>query len=138
MRILVAGDRRWNCQKLAERIVDRLRRRYGSDLLVIHGGEPGVDQAIATACRNQGVAQETRLAQWHQTGLPTVASKNRELIMAAPDLCVVLHQSIGASQRTRDCANQALQAGIPTFLIADERAIPSRLRPADPRMSAQR
>src|SRR5271165_4888554 len=120
---------------MAKQIVGRLLARYGPDLVVIHGGEPGVDQAVAAACRDLGVPHETRLVQWHQTGLPTVGSKNRELIKAAPDLCVAIHQSIGGSQRTRDCARQAIQAGIPTFLIADEQAVPSRLRPADPRMA---
>ena len=95
MRILIVGDRHWTCPELAKQIVGRLLARYGPDLVVIHGGEPGVDQAVAAACRDLGVPHETRLVQWHQTGLPTVGSKNRELIMAAPDLCVAIHQSIG-------------------------------------------
>jgi hypothetical protein len=134
MRILLVGDRRWKCPELAVQIVTRLLARYGPDLVVVHGGEPGVDQAIATACRELGVTAEPRLAQWHQTGLPTIATKNRELIMSGPDLCVAIHQSICDSKRTRDCVLQALQEGIPTFLIEDDRAIPSRLNARDQRL----
>jgi hypothetical protein len=35
----------------------------------------------------------------------------------------------------KDCVLQALQAGIPTFLIADEQAGPSRFKRADARLS---
>jgi YspA, cpYpsA-related SLOG family len=134
MRILIVGDRHWNCADLAEQIVSRLLARYGPNLTIVHGGEPGVDQAVAMACRELGVAVEPRLAPWHQTGLPTIATKNRELIKAAPDLCVAVHQTIGDSKRTRDCVLQAVQAGITTYLIENERAIPSRLKARDKRL----
>ena len=135
MRILVVGDRHWNCAELAGQIVNRLLARYGPNLVIIHGGEPGVDQAVALACQELGVLVEARLVNWHQTGLPTIGTKNRELIKAAPELCVAIHQSIETSKRTRDCVQQALQARIPTFLIADERAIPIRLEARDARLS---
>jgi hypothetical protein len=40
VRILVAGDRYWNCADLAKQIVSRLLARYGQNLVIIHGGEP--------------------------------------------------------------------------------------------------
>ena len=135
MRILIFGDRHWNCEELAGQIVNRLLARYGPNLVIIHGGEPGVDQAVALACRELGVVVEARLVNWHQTGLPTVGTKNRELIKAAPELCVAVHPSIASSKRTRDCVQQALQAKIPTFLIDDERAIPIRLEARDARLA---
>ncbi len=58
MRILIVGDRNWTCPRLAEKIVNRLLDRYGGDMLIIHGGEPGVDQTIATACQAHGVQHE--------------------------------------------------------------------------------
>jgi hypothetical protein len=134
MSTLLVGDRHWQCPELAKQIVARLLARYGPDLLIIHGGEPGVDHSIATACESLGISHETRLAQWHQTGLPTIGTKNRELIMAQPDLCIAVHRSIHASKRTRDCVQQALQAGIPTYLIEDDRAMPIRLKAQDRRL----
>jgi hypothetical protein len=135
MRILVTGDRHWNCPALAEQIVNRLLARYGPEITIVHGGEPGVDQAVAMACKQLGVPVEPRLIQWHQTGLPTIGTKNRELIMAAPQLCIAIHQSIDASKRTRDCVLQSIQAGIPTYLIEDERAMPIRLKTCDRRLA---
>jgi hypothetical protein len=115
--------------------VNRLLVRYGPTIVIIHGGEPGVDQAVATACRELGVPVEVRLAKWHQTALPTLGTKNRELIRAAPDLCVAVHKSTDSSKRTRDCVQQAIQAGIPTYLIDDERAVPRRVRTGDKRLA---
>ena len=76
--------------------------RLSPDLLIIHADEPGVDQAVAMACQELGVTAEPRLANWHQTGLPTNGTKNRELIKAKPDLCVAIHQSIKTSKRSRE------------------------------------
>jgi hypothetical protein len=61
----------------------------------------------------QAVRLAPKLSRQH-TGLPTNGAKNRELITARPDLCVAVHQAIRGSTRTRDCALQALQSGIPT------------------------
>jgi hypothetical protein len=134
MRTLIVGDRNWDCPRLAEKIVSRLLERYGRDLLIIHGAEPGVDKAITMACQAHGVQHEARLVARHQTGVPTTAAKNRALIMSRPNFCVAIHQTIRVSNRTRDCILQALQVGIATFLIENEWAIPVRLKPRDKRL----
>ena len=128
MRIVVTGERAWACDELAMVILQRLIARYGRDIVVVHGGFPGVDQSFNKACKSLGVTVEVRLAEWPQTGTPTIGTRNRELIKPGADLCIALHRSVRTSQRTRDCVLQAIQAGIPTFLIEDERAIPIRLR----------
>ena len=46
------------------------------------------------------------------------------MIEKGADLCIAVHRSITTSTRTKDCIRQALTAGIPTFLIEDEQAIP--------------
>jgi len=51
------------------------------------------------------------------------------------DLCIALHRSITTSTRTKDCVRQALAAGIPTFLVEDERAIPRRIDAGDERLA---
>jgi hypothetical protein len=138
MRIVVTGERAWVCDELAMVVLERLIARYGREIVIIHGGAAGVDESFSKACKSLGIALDVRLASWPQTGNPTIGTRNRELIKDGADLCIALHRSIGTSQRTRDCARQAIQAGIPTFLIADERAIPSRLQRADARLSGRK
>jgi len=115
--------------------LQRLIARYGREIVVVHGGAAGIDASFSKACKSLGVAVEVRLTNWPQTDNPTIGSKNHELIKDGADLCIALHRSIGTSERRRDCVNQAIQAGIPTFLIADEQAVPSRLERADSRLS---
>src|SRR6516225_12062009 len=137
MRIVVTGDRFWRCDELATAILRRLVQRYGPNLTMVHGGENGVDESFNKACKSLGIAVEVRLPNWPHTGLPTIGNKNRELIKDGADLCIALHRTIGRSQRTLDCVRQAIQAGIPTFLITDEQAVPSRLRTGDARLSGR-
>jgi hypothetical protein len=135
MRIVVTGERAWACDELAMVVLQRLIARYGRKIVIIHGGEAGVGESFSKARKNLGIAVDARLASWPQTGPPMLWSKNRELVKDGADLCIALHRSIGTSRRTRDCARQAIQNGIPTYLIADNRAIPSRLKRADARLS---
>jgi len=133
MRILATGDRAWPCDDLAMVVLNRLVARYGRDIVIVHGGCPGVDESFNNACKSLGITVEVRLESWPQTRTPTIGNRNRELIKPGADLCITLHRYVRTSYRTRDCILQTLQAGIPTFLIEDERAIPTRLWRADPR-----
>jgi hypothetical protein len=64
MRILVTGDRFWGCHELAAAILRRLVARYGKDIVIVHGGAPGVDESFATASRGLGIAVEPHRADW--------------------------------------------------------------------------
>jgi hypothetical protein len=56
------------------------------------------------------------------------------MVAAGADLCIAVHRFIFNSKGTRDCARQAIEAGIPTYLIDSEKAVPKRLRKDDPRL----
>ena len=58
MRILVAGDHEWRCSHLAERVVRRLIERYGTELVIVHGYNSGVDTAYDDAARAAGIITE--------------------------------------------------------------------------------
>jgi hypothetical protein len=87
MRIEVTGDRAWACDELALATVKRLIARYGREITVVHGGCRGVDESFNKACANLGVAVEAPVANSPQTGTPTIANRNRELIKPGADLC---------------------------------------------------
>jgi YspA, cpYpsA-related SLOG family len=101
MRILVTGDRRWRCTALALRVVNRLLAHYGPDLVIIHGGACGVDQAFALACRELGVVAEARLPDWKGLGNAAGPAHNREMVHTGIDLCIALHRSLATSDGTR-------------------------------------
>jgi hypothetical protein len=50
MRVIITGDRGWDCDELARRVVARLVTRYGRDgLVLVHGAASGVDSAFDRA-----------------------------------------------------------------------------------------
>jgi hypothetical protein len=55
------------------------------------------------------------------------------MIRAGAALCVAVHRNIRASKGTKDCARQAIAAGIPTWLIDGDDARPRRLEGKDVR-----
>ncbi len=129
--VVITGDRFWGCPDLAEQVLNRLLARYGPDLVIIHGGANGVDQAFHVAARELGIDVEPHLADWK--GLANIAgtARNREMVEAGADLCLALHRSLETSKGTKDCVRQALAAGIPVYLIEDERAVPRRVLAVD-------
>ena len=94
MRIEVTGERAWVCDELATLLLQPSIARYGRDLVVIHGGCPGVDQSFIKGCKSLHVAVEVRLVQWPQTGTPTIGTRNREPVKPGADLCIALHRPV--------------------------------------------
>ena len=127
MRIVITGDAGWECRELATRVLRRLVARYGPDIVIIHGNEPGVDTSFAAAAKELGITAEARVIDRNQTGFPTVGQRNRELLLGCADLCIAVHDRIASCPRTLDCGHQALQDGIPTYGIENVHAIPRRI-----------
>jgi len=59
-----------------------------------------------------------------------VRFRNREMLRAGASLCVILHRSV-LDARTKDLARQAIEAGVPTYLIDSEEGKVRRLRAGD-------
>ena len=75
------------------------------------------------SCSARGARFRERRAWVTSRGL-----RNREMVEAGADLCIALHRSIETSKGTKDCVGQAVAAGIPVYLVEDERAIPRRVQ----------
>jgi hypothetical protein len=136
VRILITGDRHWSCDDLAKQIVNRLLARYGPELVVVHGGAPGVDQSFHVACRELGITVEPHLADWKGLGNIAGPTRNREMVAAGADLCVALHRSLESSRGTKDCIRQAIAAGIRVYLIDGDEAVPKRIKLDDWRLAS--
>jgi hypothetical protein len=150
MRIIVTGDRRWYAPELAEQVLNRLLLRHGPDLVIVHGGDTGIDHSFSEACGELGVEQEAHQARWEELDHTEVVIRydmrnrpynanagpigNAEMVAAGAEMCLALHRAISASRGTNDCARRAIAAGIPTYLIDSERAEPKRLREGDARL----
>jgi hypothetical protein len=127
VRVLVSGDRHWNCADLARRVVTRLVERYGADLIVVHGDARGVDSAFAAACRARGVAHEPHPARWDDVGKSAGPMRNQEMIAAGSDFVIAVHRNLAYSRGTRDLVQRALATGIPVYLIDRDDGEPRRI-----------
>jgi hypothetical protein len=116
----------WRCDDLATAIVRRLMARYGPDITIAQSGSPGVDQSFPVACRALGVAIEYRKVEFAHAG--DFRYQNREMLRPGAGLCCILHRT-ALDERTKDLARQAIEMGVPTYLIADGRGVPRRLKP---------
>jgi hypothetical protein len=133
MRIVIAGDRFLTCTTLALMILRRLIARYGPDIIIVHGGGPGVDESFAKGCRQLGLAAESFPADW--SGGTGCSTRNQRMIAAGADMCIAVHHTLATTERTKDCVLRAIAVGIPTFLIEEDvRAFPRRLNEGDCRI----
>ena len=91
----------------------RLISRYGRDLVIIHGGAPGVDNAFAAACKQFEIKSESHLADWK--GLGNIAGPGEPGDgRIGGDLCIALHRTLETSKGTKDCCAKPSQRGLPS------------------------
>lgn len=134
MRIIVTGDRFWDCHTLAAVILRRLVDRYGPDITSVHGGGTGVDESFASACGVLGIVCESHLADWYQLGKKAGRIRNGKTARAGADMCIALHRFLPACKGTKDCCRQAIEAGIATYLIDSDEGVPRRVKADDPQL----
>jgi acetylglutamate kinase len=136
-RILVCGDRHWENRRLARKVVRRLVERHGQDIVIVHGGGCGVDQAFSVACQELGVQAEAHPVtdQWiRQYGAQERPLRNKAMVDLGAEMCIVIHRDLENSTGSKDCVRQALAAGIPTFLIDSAAVRPVPIKAGDARL----
>jgi hypothetical protein len=135
---------------LAAEVVKRLLVRYGPDLVIVHGGAPGIDWSFTQACGDIGVKVEVHPARWDVLDVPGAVVRvnhhgvrynanagpirNAAMVAAGAGMCVAFHRFLRQSRGTKDCVRRAIEAGIPTYLVDSEEARPRRLRAGDTRL----
>jgi hypothetical protein len=155
MRVIITGDRRWYAPNLAVQVVNRLLFRYGPDVVIVHGAVRGIDWSFTQACGELGVKVEVHPARWDHLDVPGAIVRvnkdglrynaragpirNAEMVRAGAEMCIAFHRRLGFSRGAKDCVRRAIEAGIPTYPIDSENAVPKRLRADGVRLSrAQR
>ena len=93
-----------------------------------------MDESFELASRGIGVKTVPHPVDWERLGNRAGPNRNQEMAEAGADLCIALHRVLAASRGTKDCVIQAIEAGIPTYLISSEKGLPRRLWADDPRL----
>jgi hypothetical protein len=116
-RVLVTGDRHWDCAEIADRIVRSLRGRHGARLVIVHGAAAGVDAAFQAACERLGVTHEPHPADWSAYGRGAGPRRNQAMVRAGARFAIAVHRELAASRGTRDCVKRCRAAQIPVYLV---------------------
>lgn len=101
----------------------RLVARYGQYVAIAHGDGTGVEEAFATACRGLGISAEAHPVsdeEWRRQGIGAVSIRNQWMIDLGVDLCLAVHRYLANSKGTKNCCRQAIEAGVPTYMIDSE------------------
>lgn len=125
-RVIVTGCRNWNCFDLAMKSLKRMKARYGSDLVIVHGAASGVDATFGEACAIAGVTCEEHPADWNGKGRAAGPLRNSEMVARGAEFCLAVHRNLAGSKGTGDCVRKCLAAGIPVYLIDREDGEPVR------------
>jgi hypothetical protein len=129
MHFVIGGDQFWPCHRLAAAVLRRTAARYGPDIVIVRGDDTGVAESFAAAAKGQRLKTEPHTADFNQLGDGAIRFRNHAMLRGA-ELCVIVHRSL-LDAGTKDLARQALAAGVPTYLIANEQAVPRRLKEGD-------
>jgi hypothetical protein len=88
-----------------------------------------VDRSFSIAGEQLGITIDYRLPEFHRAG--DYHHRHGEILRPGAGLCLIQHWS-AFNVPTTDLVDQDLAAGVPIYLIADERAIPRRMRTVPP------
>src|SRR3954470_12455889 len=113
IRVLITGDRFWNCHLLAAPMLRRLIARYGPHLTIVHGDATGVDESFGTAARGLGLAVEAHPVtdeERRTVGKGASPQRNAHIVAPGADLCITVHRYISNSKGARDCALKTIAA----------------------------
>lgn len=114
-RILVAGDRNWDCFGVAMQVIKKLRVESPEEIVIVHGNCRGVDRSFRSACDFLGIKHEPHEADWRTHGKGAGPRRNSEMIGLGADSCYAFHLDFDRSLGTKDCVTKALAAGIPVY-----------------------
>ena len=130
IRIAVTGGRDAPTPEAVREVLDDLRRRHGSDLVIVHGGRSiGLDAITTAWCDQHNIRQAIYRPNFKTAGqADALALRNR--VMLKDGLSAVVSFSAARLARSSSLLIQAQQQGIPVDTID-----PASLDAAGPRAS---
>ena len=118
MKIVIAGDRYWDDDKLRKRIRLLLLKliKECQDLVVITGGCRGVDTAAYETALDLGIETLVFKPDWGKYGRSAGPIRNRLMLDEEPSYLHIYHSDINNSKGSKDIMKQAQTRGISVII----------------------
>lgn len=117
MKVLVCGDRHWTWAHVAPIRAHLAALVSDEQIVIIHGGAPGVDSIAHRIARQLGYSVQVYPADWHTYGNAAGPIRNRLMLDQQPDLVLAFHPNLAESKGTADTVREARRRGIPVEVI---------------------
>ena len=118
-RVLISGDRDWSVSDSIRRILRRLVKEHGTDLIVIGGGAPGADTICKIACHDLSIHFAEVKALWDTRHKSAGPQRNTAMLGLDPHELIAFHADLANSRGTKNMILQATKAGVPYRLITE-------------------
>jgi hypothetical protein len=119
-KVVISGDRTRKREYvlIVQREIKALREKQTSDsLLIIAGGEKGVDEYVELVCKRLNVHCAVVKALWDTRGRPAGPQRNKVMAALEPHEVIGIHDDISISKGTKGMLKLAEDLGIPYRLV---------------------
>lgn len=122
MRVLVCGSRDWSDELILNVVLDGLRMRHGT-IVVIHGAARGADKLADEWAKYEPMPRLPFPANWDRDGRYTAGPirNQRMLDEAFPELVIAFKDGLRPALDkggTEDMVRRAKAAGIPVYVVS--------------------
>lgn len=119
MKVLITGDRTWKQEyrKPLKEVFEELQEAREPIEIIVGDCPTGVDDAVRTAAGEAKIKCRVFAADWQTHGKAAGPIRNKQMVEQKPDLCIACHSDYQNSKGTKNCASQAIKAGITTVMI---------------------
>lgn len=124
MRVLICGSRTWTDVEPVHTVLAGLAARAratGTELVLIHGGAPGVDTIAGDLAIIGDIETIVEPADWQTYGRAAGPIRNQKMLDEHKPDVVYAFRAEGKSNGTDGMVCRARAAGIPTYVITGGR-----------------
>jgi hypothetical protein len=119
--IIFTGSRDWEDRSPVTRALQALKRRFGTKLVIVEGGQAGLDRMAFDCAEELNIDHITVHALWDQRGNGAGPRRNQLMLDLGAKYVFAFHRDIRSSKGTRSMILKAIKQGLHVRLWEGEK-----------------
>jgi hypothetical protein len=115
--VIVCGSRSWDDWSVVDHVISQIRRRYGDDVVVVHGGARGADRMAGYAARKAGLDVIVEAADWDRHGKRAGILRNARMLSRHQPVAVIGLSHRPVTRGTAHMLSIAQRAGVRVWRV---------------------